>query len=195
MAAVRVLRAAERAAAPWKNGGGVTREVAAFPEGSDLGGFQWRVSLADVAQGGPFSAFPGVDRVITVVRGAGMVLTVDGVEHRVDARYRPFAFPGDADTGCRLLQGPLVDFNVMTRRGGTDAVVAVVEREPVALTGPTVLAVVLEGEAELGPDGTLLGPLDAVLLEDGGADGPAAGPARLLDVRGVAAVVTFRPAG
>ena len=89
---VAVLRAAEREAAPWKNGGGVTREVAAHPADSGLDGFHWRVSLADVAQGGPFSVFPGVDRVITVVRGAGMVLTVDGVEHRVDRRYRPFAF-------------------------------------------------------------------------------------------------------
>jgi environmental stress-induced protein Ves len=191
MAAVRVLRAAERVASPWKNGGGVTREVAAFPEGADLGGFQWRVSLADVAQGGPFSAFPGVDRVITVVSGAGMALTVDGVEHLVDAPYRPFAFPGDADTDCRLLAGPLVDFNVMTRRGSVSAEVAVVEREAVRLTGPTVLAVVLAGEAELRPAGATLGPLDAVLLEDDGAEGD--GP--LLDVRGVAAVVTLRPAG
>lgn len=191
MASVRVLRAAERTASAWKNGGGVTRAVAAFPEGSDLGGFHWRVSLADVAQGGPFSAFPGVDRVITVVRGAGMVLTVDGVEHPVDARYRPFAFSGDAVTDCRLLEGPLVDFNVMTRRDRTAATVDIVDGT-VPLTGGTVLAVVLEGGAELRAtgdgSGTALGTLDAVLAEDVVEVGAA------LDVRGVAALVTFRPA-
>ena len=186
MTTARVLRAAERTATAWKNGGGVTREVAAFPEGSDLGGFHWRVSLADVASGGPFSVFPGVDRVITVVRGAGMLLTVDGAERLMDTPYRPFAFPGDAETDCRLLEGPLVDFNVMTRRDRVDARVDIVDAaaELPGGAGCTVLALVLEGGARLRGDGTRLGPLDAVLLAD-------ADPA-VLDVDGRAAVVTFR---
>jgi len=188
MAAVRVLRAAERSASAWKNGGGVTREVAAFPEGSDLGEFHWRVSLADVARGGPFSVFAGVDRVITVVRGAGMLLTVDGVERLVDQPYQPFAFSGDAETDCRLAEGPLVDFNVMTRRDRVDARVDIVDgAAPLAGgTGVTVLALVLEGGAELrGADGTVaLGPLDAVLL--------TGDESAVLEVEGRAAVVTFR---
>ena len=187
MAAVRVLRAAERAASPWKNGGGVTREVAAWPEGSDLGGFHWRVSLADVAQGGPFSCFPGVDRVITVVRGAGMLLAVDGTEHRIDAPYQPFAFSGDAATDCQLLQGPLLDFNVMTRRKNTSARVDVVEG-PVGPIGgddrSTVLLLVLEGSAAVPGGGPRLGPLDAVLLN--GVE-PVT-----VDLDGRAAVVTLR---
>jgi len=177
--AVRVLRAAERAASPWKNGGGVTREVAAWPEGSDLGGFHWRVSLADVAQGGPFSCFPGVDRVITVVRGAGMLLAVDGTEHRI--------FSGDAATDCRLLQGPLLDFNVMTRRKKTSARVDVVDG-PVGPVGgddrSTVLLLVLEGSAAVPGGGPRLGPLDALLLN--GVE-PVT-----VDLDGRAAVVTLR---
>jgi len=183
--AVRVLRAAERTASAWKNGGGITREVAAHPEDSDLGGFHWRVSLAEVAQGGPFSAFPGVDRVITVVRGAGMLLTVDGIQHRIDARYRPFAFPGDAETDCRLLEGPLTDFNVMTRRESTRARVEIVD-QPVELAvgdGGAVLALVLEGGAALGGAGEPLGPLDALLLTGVEQD--------VLELDGWAAVVTF----
>lgn len=183
---VTVLRAAERAAAPWKNGGGVTREVAAHPEGSGLDGFHWRVSLADVARGGPFSAFSGVDRVITVVRGAGMVLTVDGIEHRIDQRYRPFAFPGDADTDCRLLQGPLLDFNVMTRRDRVAARVDIVTGRTV-LSGPDTLVVLLDGTAGLEHEGAELGALDAVRLVGGAAD--------VLDLHGTAAVLVFTPAG
>ena len=187
MTAVRVLRAAERTASPWKNGGGVTREVAAWPEGSDLGGFHWRVSLADVAQGGPFSSFPGVDRIITVVRGAGMLLTVDGAEHRIDAPYQPFAFPGDAQTDCRLLQGPLVDFNVMTRRETGSARVDIVDG-PVESVGAddrsTVLVLVLEGSAAVRGGGALLGPLDALLVN--GVE-PV-----VLDLEGRAALVTIR---
>lgn len=72
---VRILRAAGRAAAPWKNGGGVTREIAAGPEGAGMDTFAWRVSLADVGADGPFSVFPEVTRVLTVVDGAGMELT------------------------------------------------------------------------------------------------------------------------
>lgn len=188
-AEVRVLRAGERTASAWKNGGGVTREVAAFPEGADLAGFHWRVSLADVARGGPFSVFAGIDRVITVVRGGGMVLTVDGTDHVVDEPYRPFAFSGDADTDCRLLEGALVDFNVMTRRGTVTARVDIV-RGTTRLEGPTVLAILFEGGAVLrGGDATApehLGPLDAVLLTGGDA---------VLEVDGTAAVVVLSPAG
>ncbi|TDT98531.1 hypothetical protein EDD99_6758 [Streptomyces sp. 846.5] len=182
MAGVTVLRAAEREASPWKNGGGVTREVAAHPEGSGVDGFHWRVSLADVAQGGSFSVFPGVDRVITVVRGAGMVLTVDGVEHRMDERYRPFAFPGGVGTDCRLLEGPLLDFNVMTRRDRASVRVDIVAGRT-ALSGPDTLAVVLDGTARLEGDGTELGALDAVRLTGAATD--------VLDVLGTAAVLVF----
>lgn len=180
---VQVLRAEERRATPWLNGGGVTREVAGFPAGSGLADFDWRVSLADVAQGGPFSRFTGVDRVITVVQGAGMALTVDGVEHRLAQPYRPFSFTGDADTDCRLLGGPVVDFNVMTRRGRAAAVVEIADfqRSVEVPVGAVVLLVCLAGTAELGAADLRLGPFDAALLT-GGDD--------LLRVDGVAAVVT-----
>ena len=64
-----ILRAAERLSAPWKNGGGVTREIAVFPHGADLARFDWRMSLATVAAGGPFSTFPGIDRLMLVLDG------------------------------------------------------------------------------------------------------------------------------
>ncbi|WP_037604773.1 HutD/Ves family protein [Streptacidiphilus rugosus] len=179
MTDIQVLRAADRVASPWKNGGGVTREVASSPSGEAGFDFDWRVSLADVASGGPFSSFPGVDRIITVVDGDGMALTVDGVETVVSERYRPFAFPGDAATDCRLLGGALVDFNVMTRRGALSAeVIIVTARTP--LRGKA-LAILFEGTATLA--GTTLAPLDAALI--------ASGTDVTLDVEGVACVVTF----
>ena len=78
---VRILRAADRVPAAWKNGGGVTREVASWPEQAGLDGFDWRISLAEVAAGGPFSVFPGVDIVRTstalpVASGRTVVLLV-----------------------------------------------------------------------------------------------------------------------
>ncbi|MGR7000643.1 HutD/Ves family protein [Yinghuangia aomiensis] len=67
---------------PWRNGGGETREVAAEPSAD--GGFAWRVSIATIAQDGPFSAFPGVDRTITLLEGAGVHLVGDGLDHLLD---------------------------------------------------------------------------------------------------------------
>ncbi|PTM92904.1 MULTISPECIES: HutD family protein [unclassified Streptomyces] len=182
---VRVLRADERPAVPWKNGGGLTREVASAPSQAGISDFAWRVSLADVAEAGPFSRFEDVDRVITLVDGPGMVLTVDGTSHTVAERYVPFAFPGDATTDCRLLGGPLVDFNVMVRRGRATAKVEIV-RDRVALSAAadtTVLVVVLEGSAVFEASGPVLDRFDGALITDA-RDEP-------LDVTGVAALVTL----
>ncbi len=166
---VRILRAADREAVAWKNGGGVTREIAAWPEGAGMGDFAWRVSLAEVAADGPFSAFPGVDRTLTLAEGAGMDLTVAGAHRRVAERYAPQHFPGDAPTHCRLLDGPVVNFNVMYRRGLAPADTAVVRGTLAVVSAPgdVLLIVALHGPAELDADGgatVALGRYDAVLL-------------------------------
>ncbi|MFG2663779.1 HutD family protein [Streptomyces sp. NPDC048387] len=168
-AAPRILRAADRTAAPWKNGGGVTREIAAGPEGAGTEDFDWRVSLAEVSADGPFSRFPGVDRTLTLAEGAGMELTLAGARRRLDERYVPGDFPGDEPTDCRLLDGPVVNFNVMYRRGRVEAHTAVI-LGALALAAPprtTLLVVALDGPARLDhPGGPVeLGPYDAALLE------------------------------
>ena len=143
-----ILRAAARPATPWRNGGGVTREVA-----TDGGTpFRWRLSLADVAADGPFSAFDGYHRVITLVRGAGMRLVVDGVPEVIDRPYRPFAFDGGAATECTLLGGPVVDFNVMSTTPARVEVSSLTGDVPLP---PGAVAVVLGGAALLVGDGVV----------------------------------------
>lgn len=112
---------------PWKNGGGTTREIVCRPPGTGMDGFDWRVSIATIAAAGPFSAFPGVDRVIMLLEGAGVRLhaRASGVDHRLDTPLLPFAFAGDVALDCDLLGGPSTDFNVMTRRGKLRAEVQV----------------------------------------------------------------------
>ena len=68
---MRIFRFADLATNPWKNGGGVTREVLRHEE---MGFMHWRISIADVASEGPFSAFPGLKRILTVIEGKGMWL-------------------------------------------------------------------------------------------------------------------------
>ncbi len=166
---MQILRAADRAAVAWKNGGGLTREVAAAPEGAGTGDFAWRVSLAEVAADGPFSAFPGVDRTLVLAEGAGMDLDVAGLRRVVDARYAPQQFPGDVPTGCRLLDGPVVNFNVMHRRGLARAETAVVRGALTVEATPdgALLVVALQGEAEVvssGAGSVVLGSYDAALI-------------------------------
>ncbi|MFF1446840.1 HutD family protein [Streptomyces sp. NPDC058274] len=180
----RLLPAAVRAAVPWKNGGGVTREIAAWPPGADMAGFDWRVSLAEVGADGPFSAFPDVDRTLTLAEGAGMDLTVDGASRLVDTRDVPQDFRGDVPTDCRLLDGPVVNLNVMWRRGGGRSAphVAVV-RGRLLLAAAPALVVALDGGTEVA--GVTLGRYDAALLS---------GTDTVLHARGRTAVVGFTPA-
>lgn len=112
---MRVLRAADRRAAPWKNGGGLTRDIAAWPAEADVNAFEWRLSLAEITRDGPFSTFRGVDRNLTLIEGEGLALDVDGETHSLGAGAR-VAFAGEAVTAARLVAGPVRDFNVMVRR-------------------------------------------------------------------------------
>lgn len=113
-------------AKPWKNGGGSTRDVAASPEGATLADFDWRVSVAEVEQDGPFSAFPDVDRVIMLLEGSEMVLTVNGATYTL-GRLDMLAFAGEDDTTCRVPAGATRDLNLMTRRGRAAGSVRVVD--------------------------------------------------------------------
>lgn len=112
-----IIRADSLIAKSWKNGGGVTREIAAGPQGASLDAFAWRLSLADVAGDGAFSSFAGVDRVLVLLDGAGMRLTeAGGGVHSLEAPLAIARFAGETPIDAALIDGPTRDFNVMVRR-------------------------------------------------------------------------------
>ncbi len=111
---------------PWRNGGGVTRELASSPTGGD---FDWRISIAEVTAPGEFSVFAGVWRTIVLLDGPAMTLTVGGAPHRL-VRHRPFGFDGGENVSCAVSAGPTRDLNVMTRVGRCRATVDVRELDP-----------------------------------------------------------------
>lgn len=93
----------------WKNGGGVTRELALRERD---GRMVWRISLADITRDGPFSAFPGLARIHCVVEGAGHILTSNA--NRLEARpLAPLHFDGALELDARLRDGPSKAFNVI----------------------------------------------------------------------------------
>lgn len=115
---MRILRASDHRVMPWKNGGGSTTEIAVAPDGAGIDAFDWRISMAVVAGDGPFSVFPGVDRTLSILDGAGLVLHGTGAGPvRLDRTSAPFAFPADLAVSANLVAGPITDLNVMTRRG------------------------------------------------------------------------------
>jgi environmental stress-induced protein Ves len=109
----RLVRSIDVPAQRWRNGGGTTRELLAWPAPGD---WQVRVSVADIEADGPFSAYPGVERWFTVLQGAGVELTIAGVPQRLHRSDAPLQFDGAAAVGCRLIDGPTRDLNLMLRR-------------------------------------------------------------------------------
>jgi environmental stress-induced protein Ves len=108
------VRLADVAAQPWRNGGGVTRELLAWPQLAD---WQLRVSVAEIERDGPFSPFEGVDRWFAVVEGAGVELALASGTRALRPGDPPLHFAGESAPACRLLQGPTRDLNFMHRRG------------------------------------------------------------------------------
>lgn len=100
-------------AQPWRNGGGVTRELFAWPPGE---AWQVRVSIADIERSGPFSAFPGVTRWFAVLDGEGVALDLPGGTVNLHPGDAARCFDGAAAPGCRLLDGPTRDLNLMLRQ-------------------------------------------------------------------------------
>ncbi len=123
---VEVHRWADAAEIPWRNGGGLTRELASSPGKDD---FDWRISVADVTASGDFSTFVGVERTIIQVDGPDMTLTFGATNQKL-VRYCPFVFDGEQAVSCQVPLGPTRDLNVMTRHACCRAAVEVIHLEP-----------------------------------------------------------------
>ena len=125
---MEIIRYAELKAHPWRNGGGVTRELACHPPDARRQdtAWDWRVSIAEVSKAGAFSAFAGMERVLTVIDGELLLLSVDGAEHPLE-KYRPFRFSGEADSAGALPTGNIRNLNVITRNGSFKGYTSIIE--------------------------------------------------------------------
>jgi environmental stress-induced protein Ves len=174
---MEIIRFAELRSEPWRNGGGVTRELASHPKAASAqdGAWDWRVSIADLTKAGDFSAFPGMERVLTVVDGELLLLTVDGAEHPLE-KYRPFKFSGEAAAHGALPTGDIRNLNVITRAGSFKGFTSIIElskkRAHPVFEGQ--LAVLLQGQATVSA-----GALGADEVADGEADAAPAEPEAL----------------
>lgn len=107
-----LIRAADLVPAPWKNGGGVTREILRMPAGSAH--FDWRLSLANIEAEGAFSAFDGYERTLVLVRGNGLLLRFGNHgESRLTHIGDHVTFDGGWQTYGVPLAGACMDLNLI----------------------------------------------------------------------------------
>lgn len=102
----------------WKNGGGQTQEIISFPIGANWSDFIWRVSIATIQQSGPFSIFNGIDRIICLLKGDGVILhSQHQPSHFLNQTMVPYSFKGEQAIDSEILGPSCDDLNLMTRRG------------------------------------------------------------------------------
>ena len=181
MVHVRHLTPADYRRVPWKNGQGATLEILREPADPTVD-FVWRLSVADVKSDGPFSAFPGYERVLVVVEGEGIVLRHNQDEQSVPLAWlQPYRFLGAWATECELIEGPIRDFNLIVRPGqGASVDALALDREECRpLRGRSHVLYCHEGECEVAACGGRwrLGPGETLLLQDGADPGCVLRPA------------------
>jgi environmental stress-induced protein Ves len=101
---------------PWRNGLGSTIELLAETPNKNEA-FSWRLSIASVANDGPFSDFSGYDRTLLLLEGSGITLNKpNGIFKVLNSSLDYANFKGEDLIDATLHNGPIKDFNIMTLR-------------------------------------------------------------------------------
>ena len=166
---IRTALLADIAPQPWKNGGGITRDLLAWPSAAD---WQLRISVAEVARSGPFSAYPGVERHFAVVQGAGVVLGFADGPRRLVRGSAPLRFDGAAAPSCELIAGETLDLNLLSRLSAGRAEMLAVQRGQAWTDAAPLRAVFTALPATLVMAGRAVAELPAMSLVWTDAAGP-----------------------
>jgi environmental stress-induced protein Ves len=159
---------------PWKNGGGVSVDIAGvFPtesEAASWSGMTWRLGRTRIERPGPFSDLSGLDRILTVIEGRGLRLKPAGAPV-IDVRepMRPVRFPGEWAIESELEAGPVGVLNLMGNRARAEVDLAFVAGAgSVSVEADTVVIYAPIGPAEVVLNGEAFAlPADGALQVDG----------------------------
>lgn len=157
---MKIIRRADFREGRWRNGMGVSWDIAEEPPGTAE--FGWRFATARIDADVPFSLYPNVDRVFTLISGDGLSLDFAGLPPlNVGRRFVPHRFACDVATSCRLRGGPCQALNLFTRRGQWAATAQVFSSgADLSHDGP-ILLFALQGAADV--NGMALGEGDAAV--------------------------------
>lgn len=133
---MRLLAAAGYRSMPWRNGKGMTREIARAPEATAE--FDWRLSLASLSEDGPFSNYEGYERAVVLVEGEGFTLDFGADDRRALTVAGAHAiFDGGQGVRCHLVSGPCRDLSLMVRLPGTVSAVRAIRISAATAFGGT----------------------------------------------------------
>lgn len=157
---MRIIRQQDLTEGRWRNGMGVSWDIASEPPGAEA--FGWRFAIARIDQDVPFSLYPEVDRIFTLIAGNGLALEFEGRPGlAVDRLFVPHPYPCDVRTFCRLSDGPCRALNLFLRRGAWRASVDILSTAAeIAHDGP-ILLFALSGAATV--NGAALGEGDSCI--------------------------------
>ena len=155
-----VQRAVNRTPVPWKNGLGVQYEI--ICDGSLPDDWTWRLSTADITQDVPFSSFPGVTREFCVADGNGVVLNINGVDHRCEPGSVTM-FRGDDVVFATLIDGPMRALNLMVRDGSTARPLQIAHVGQHIVRCQVIVAIKGTASVEVANQVVELGLLDAII--------------------------------
>ncbi len=128
---LKILKYGSYREMPWRNGRGMTREIAREPRAGE--DFAWRLSLAAIDGGCDFSLFAGHRRALVLVEGTALRLRFRGHGAcSLGPAMRTVRFEGDWKTHCALPEGPCTDLSLIVRKGSAERGSCIV-RAPVVL--------------------------------------------------------------
>ena len=159
-----VQRAIERIGVPWRNGLGVQYEI--ICDGSLPDDWTWRLSTADITQDVPFSSFYGVTREFCVADGNGVVLNINGVDHRCEPGSIT-KFRGDDVVAAALTDGPMQALNLMLRDGSTARPLQIARVGQHIVRSQVIVAIMGSASVEVANQVVELGLLDAIIDLEG----------------------------
>jgi environmental stress-induced protein Ves len=169
---------------PWKNGGGVTVDIAdAYAPGAEPGswsGMLWRLGRTQIVAPGPFSDLSGYDRILTVIGGHGLVLQIaGGAALDVREAFRPVRFRGEDRIVSRLEAGPVAVLNLIADRAHAIDVVILDAGSVRRLGGAIDILFAIEASEFTIGDQTYALSADEALRLDGGGGVLAASAGRV----------------
>ncbi len=159
-----VQRAIERIGVPWRNGLGVQYEITC--DGTLPDDWTWRLSTADITQDVLFSSFYGVTREFCVADGNGVVLNVNGVDHRCEPGSIT-KFRGDNVVAAALTDGPMQALNLMLRDGSTARPLQIARVSQHIVRCQVIVAIMGSASVEVANQVVELGLLDAIIDLEG----------------------------
>jgi environmental stress-induced protein Ves len=166
----RIVRYAQVTSTSWKNGLGLTRQLAIYPENASAQSFEWRLSIAQLTQTAPFSVFAGIERCLAVLEGAMTLQRAAAAALKLTPHSSPVCFSGEVEVSGVVEHGPVLDLNLMWQATRWQAVMRRLEHsdafsELAPFDGVMLCSLRSALQLQLGDAPITLGLYDLLLLD------------------------------